>query len=174
VRIRTRTVLVAFTLAILTTVLVPGPAHADEVKQQTHLVAQFNSGDTGWVKIALERDYLGRARAHVGVWCQDSTGFKVACGAIEFKDFSGLLTVDYWYEVPGGTDRWQPIIYKPIDYLDDWPPHTLNECTDWLCAQGTDQYRAVIRDVRIQDIFGQWSGWKTRTHPTWLGWYCDF
>jgi hypothetical protein len=31
-------------------------AHADEVKQQTHLVAQFGSGHTGWIKIALEKD----------------------------------------------------------------------------------------------------------------------
>jgi hypothetical protein len=28
----------------------------DEVKQQTHLVAQFDSGHTGWIKIALEKD----------------------------------------------------------------------------------------------------------------------
>jgi hypothetical protein len=43
------------------------PAYAEEVKQQIHLVAQFDSGHTGWIKIALERDYLGRARAHLGV-----------------------------------------------------------------------------------------------------------
>jgi hypothetical protein len=54
--------------------------------------------------------------------------------------------------------------------VDTDPPLTWNYYTFWQCTgQGPDQYRAVVYDIRIQDIFGQWSGWKTRTHPTWLG-----
>jgi hypothetical protein len=89
VRPRARILLVALALATLATVLVAAPAHAVEVKQQTHLVAQFNSGHTGWVKIALEKDPdLNTARAHVAVWCQNASGTKVYCGAIDFAGFS--------------------------------------------------------------------------------------
>jgi hypothetical protein len=49
----------------------------------------------------------------------------------------------------------------------------LHEYTAWSCTfEGDDQYRAAIFNVRIQDAFYQWSGWKDRTHPTWLGSFC--
>jgi hypothetical protein len=158
---------IALALATLTAALTAAPAHADEVKQQTHLVAQFGSGHTGWVKIALEKNPpTNEARAHVGVWCQNASGTKVNCGAVEFF---GSLTVEHSEEGVG----WQMDIMEPLNYLDSSPPLTVNEYTPWSCtSQGNDQYRAVIYGVRIRDAFGQWSGYKVRTHPTWLGSFC--
>jgi hypothetical protein len=167
VRTRARTLLVAFTLATVATVLGAAPAHAAEVKQQTHLVAQFNSGHTGWIKIALEKDSNNSIRAHVGVWCQNAAGTKVQCGAVQF---AGSLQVQFWLENSGWglTD-----VYVDLVETDSDPPLTVNRYTFWGCTgQGTDQYRAVVYAVKIQDIFGQWSDWKTRTHPTWDGTSC--
>jgi hypothetical protein len=168
VRSRARTLLVALTLATLATVLTAPPAHAAPLKSQTHLVSQFDSGHTGWVKIGLEGDANNAMRAHLGVWCQNASGTKVQCGAI---DISGSLKIQYWREAYSSwvdTDIWEQIITLYSD-----PPLTLNRYTFWGCTgQGTDQYRAIIMSVRIQDAFGQWGGWKIRTHPTWNGTSC--
>jgi hypothetical protein len=171
VRPRARSLLVAFTLATLATVLVAAPAHAVEVKQQTHLVAQFKSGHTGWFKIALEKDTSNnKARAHLGVWCQNASGTKVHCGAVEGNHFGGRLSVEHWDETYG----WQPDINANlVDYSEPDPPLTLNIYTQWACTgEGNDQYRAAVFQVRIIDAFGEPSGWKDRTHPTWLGSFC--
>jgi hypothetical protein len=171
VRTRAQTLLVALALATLASVLVAAPAHAEEVKQQTHLVAQFNSGHTGWIKIALEVDDYDQGRAHVGIWCQNASGTKVQCGAIEFAYPSSKLNAEWWEETQSS---WLPLASESLagDLYSD-PPLTLNLYTVWACGgEYSDQYRAVISDVRIQDAFGQWSGWKTRTHPTWLGSIC--
>jgi hypothetical protein len=167
VRTRARTLLVALALATLATVLTAPPAHAAEVAGQTHLVSQFSSGHTGWVKIALEKDSNNSMRAHVAVWCQNASGTKVQCGAI---DFAGKLSLQYWAENFG----WDATnVGEILDYTDNDPPLTLNEYTFWGCTgQGTDQYRAIIYGVRIQDAFGEWGGYKTRTHPTWNGTSC--
>jgi hypothetical protein len=167
VRARARTVLIALALATLTTVLAAPPAHAAEVARQTHLVSRFSSGHTGWVKIALEKDGNNAMRAHVGVWCENASGTRVQCGAI---NFAGDLQIQYWLENSGWTVT---DIYDPLNYTNSNPPLTLNEYTFWGCTgQGTDQYRAIIWNVRIQDAFGQWGGYKTRTHPTWNGTSC--
>jgi hypothetical protein len=167
-RARTRTLLVALALATLATVLTAAPAHAEEVKQQTHLVSQFNSGHTGWVKIALEKNTsTNESRAHVGVWCQNASGTKVQCGAVQF---SGTLEVEYWHE-GYGWDRSAQWDY--VSELDTDPPLTVNKYNPWFCTlEGPDQYRAIIYGVRIQDAFGQWGGWKDRTHPTYTGTFC--
>jgi hypothetical protein len=179
VRPRARTLLVALALATLATVLTAPAAHAAEVAGQTHLVAQFNSGHTGWIKIALEKyPTVNAARAHAAIWCQNASGTKVQCGAIEGlydprppPSRGGYLTVEYWDESLG----WQVAIERRLyGYWDPDPPLTTNLYTDWSCTgQGLDQYRAVIGNIRIQDAFGQWSGWKTRTHPTWNGSFCN-
>jgi hypothetical protein len=164
---RARTLLVALALATLATVLTAPPAHAAEVAGQTHLVSQFNSGHTGWVKIALEKDANNAMRAHLGVWCQNASGTKVQCGAIEIN---GSLQIQYWLENSG----WHlSNVYEQIITTYSDPPLTLNRYTFWGCTgQGTDQYRAIIYNVRIQDAFGQWGSYKTRTHPTWNGTSC--
>jgi hypothetical protein len=169
VRPRARTLVVALALATLATVVTAAPAQAAEVKGQTHLVAQFDSGHTGWIKIALERLDGIYARAHLAVWCQNASGTKVQCRRWELAPY-GALSVQWWNEGTGWSytaSTW----YGPwIQYL---PPVPHNKYTEWRCTdQGTDQYRALIKDIRIQDAFGQWSGWKTRTHETWLGAYC--
>ena len=166
-RTRARTLLVALVLATLATVLAAPPAHAAEVKQQTHMISQFPSGHTGWVKIALEKESNNFMRAHLGAWCQNASGTKVQCGAIEI---TGSLQIQYWLENSGWqmSDVWQQIITTYSD-----PPLTLNRYTYWGCTgQGTDQYRAIIYNVRIQDAFGDWGQYYTRTHPTWNGTSC--
>jgi hypothetical protein len=175
VRLRARTLLVALTLATLATVLVAAPAHAVEVKQQTHLVAQFRSGHTGWIKIALEKDLSNnKARAHAGIWCQNASGARVNCGAITFKASGSWLRVEHWDETYG----WQYDLTNPLCPVTGSDCRqsvfgVMNEYTSWGCTgEGNDQYRAVIYNVKIEDAFGEESEWKTRTHPTWLGFYC--
>lgn len=175
-RLRARTLLVAIALATVATVLTAAPAHAIEVKQQTHLVSQFNSGHTGWVKIALEKNTsTNQARAHLGAWCQNASGTKVNCGNVQFKANDSFLDVQYWEESGGlwkYTDR-DPLCPGSYNCSNTPPPTVLDTYTSWACTgEGSDQYRAVIYNVRIQDAFGQWGGWKTRTHPTWLGSFC--
>jgi hypothetical protein len=166
VRKRARTLLVALSLAILATVLVAGPAQAVEVKQQTHDI-NFASGHTGKIKIALEKDNSNNtARGHVGVWCTSTQGATVKCGAVEFD---GSIHTQYWNEGVGWTTSRQ----DPLDYLDTDPPLTINHYNLWHCpGVGQDQYRALIVRVRVQDAFGQWSSWRTLTHPTWNGSFC--
>jgi hypothetical protein len=133
------------------------------------MVAQFNSGHTGWIKIALERLDGIYARAHLAIWCQNASGTKVACDKWELAPY-GHLAVQYWDESSGWADT--PSVWFG-GYVEYDPPLTDHLYTDWACTnEGTDQYRAVITDIRIQDAFGQWSGWKTRTHLTWLGGFC--
>jgi hypothetical protein len=167
VRVRARILLVALTLATLATVLVATPAYAVEVKQSTHADIHFGSGHTGKVKIALEKDNSNsKARAHVGVWCTETQGATVKCGAIEFD---GTLSVQYSREGFG----WTTTSVRGLDYVNTDPPVVLNEYTPWACTlQGEDQYRALIVRVRIQDAFGQWSSWRTYTHGTWNGSFC--
>jgi hypothetical protein len=166
VRKQARTLLVAFILATLATVLVAAPAFASEVKGQTHKASVFGTGHAGYVKIALEKDASSHARAHVGVWCENSSGSKIQCGAIEFN---GHLDVQHWDE----TNGWTPDIAKGLDYVNTDPPTTLNEYTSWGCtSEGTDQYRAIIYQVRIQDTDGTWGSWHDFTHSSWLGSYC--
>jgi hypothetical protein len=174
VRTRARTLLVALALATVATALTATPAHAVEVKQQTHLVAQFSSGHTGWVKIALEKDPSNnKARAHLAIWCQNASGTQVNCGSYGFKANASWLRVEYWSETAG----WQYVVILPLCGTPtdcDYPASGIdNKWTGWECTgQGSDQYRASIENVRIKDAFGQMSGWKTRTHPTWLGSFC--
>jgi hypothetical protein len=175
VRSRARILLVPLALASLATVLVAAPAHAVEAKQQTHLVAQFKSGHTGWIKIALEKDLSNnKARAHAAIWCQNASGARVDCGAITYKSDASWLEVQHWDETYG----WQYDLTLPLCAAGppDCRQHNFgiqDEYTSWGCTgEGNDQYRAVIYNVKIEDAFGEESTWKTRTHPTWLGSYC--
>src|SRR5215203_3739305 len=88
-------------------------SHSKEVKQQTHLVAQFDSGHTAWIKIALEKDpATNKARAHLGIWCQNASGATVRCGAIQSKaNSASSLTGEHWEET-GST--WRYVIKFPF------------------------------------------------------------
>jgi hypothetical protein len=111
VRPRARTLLVALALASLATLVVAAPAHAVEAKQQTHLVAQFDSGHSGWIKIALEKDLSNnKARAHAAIWCQNASGTRVNCGAITYKASDSWLEVQHWDETYG----WQYDLTLPL------------------------------------------------------------
>jgi hypothetical protein len=101
----------------------------------------------------------------------------VRCGAIQsMANSASSLTVEHWEETGS---IWRYVIKFPfcvgsnVPCTSISPPLVDNTYTVWDCTgEGSDQYRAVVYDIRIMDAFGQWSGWKTRTHPTWRGSFC--
>lgn len=177
-RRRIAAVALACAVALPLGLLTAGPAHAVEAASATDYFAQFNDGNVGWYKVALEKDLSNNnARAKVTVWCEPNTtpgGSKVYCDAIDFEVTGnnpvGVLAIEYWNESLGwkvtGADEYP----GPVDYS---PPLAgLSWTTPWVCTgHGDDQYRAIADNFRAASS-NQWSQVYTRVTPTFHGEFC--
>jgi hypothetical protein len=132
------------------------PAAALEAGVRTVLISRFNSGDVAYVKAAVEyqTNPPRPGRTHFKIYCHNSNGQSVNCGAIEHAGAAANRHLDYWNESTGwspvqyiiGQDAPLPVYNRPsADYYSPW------DCF----GEGADQHRAVLEFIRVRDRFGQ-------------------
>jgi hypothetical protein len=150
------------------------PAAASEATSVTNYFAQFNDGNVGWYKIALEkRGADGWGRAKITVWCEPNTtpgGSKVACDAIDL--YGASFNVAWQKSIPGtGWVTEEDVLdaNAPGD-IDYSPPLAgISAATIYDCqSSSSSQHRARVLDFRAASG-DQWSGSYDRSTPTWSG-----
>jgi len=142
------------TLAAIQVAAAP-PAAALEAGVRTELISRFNSGDVAYVKASVE--YLTnpprQGRTHFKIYCHNSNGQSVNCGAIEMPGTANRH-LEYWNETYG----WTSVQYI-IGHTYPLPVYNRPSAdlySPWDCfGKGTDQYRAVLESIRVTDRFGQ-------------------
>lgn len=132
------------------------PAQAAEYGVRTELVARFSSGDVAYVRSSVERNANLQGRGRARVWCENSNGAQVPCLSMH----GNSVDLDYWKEGEG----WKGVTWSGT--YSDLYATPKNYYTPWSCGEGPDQYRSVSYAVRVQDRFGQTSGWKVTPSNT--------
>lgn len=175
-----RAVLPAVVAAVALALSLSSNALAAEVSYNESVFARFANGHVGIVRISLEKNAAGEARAKVHVWCARPGAVKIACDAIRFSSSAGAagLSVQKW---SADIAKWRTESGQGLDVADPTPPvNGLEMASAWDCPGDGywgwlggwyGSYRATAGSFRAA-ANGQWSGTKTRVSRTYRGKFC--